>query len=38
MLVQVMARGCSLPRRADKQGALDGGCERYEVAGDEGSF
>jgi len=29
-----VTRRRSLPRRADKQGALDGRCERYQISSD----
>ena len=37
-LVDVMARGSSLPRRTDEQCPLHRGCERDQIASDENSF
>jgi len=38
MLIEVMARRRSLPRRTNEQRALDRRREYYQIAGYEGSF
>jgi hypothetical protein len=38
MLIEVMARRRSLPRRTNEQRALDRRRECYQIAGDESSF